>query len=196
MLTKLLIFFGAYLAGSIPFGLIYSTLFKDRDLREHGSGNIGATNVLRNFGWIPGILVLAFDLGKGALPVLVASVLFPGRPLISVLAGISAIIGHIYPIFLKFDGGKGVATSAGVFSVLIPIPFATAIVVFALGVGLTRYMSVGSLSGAVALPLAGGYWYGFTYPAVMAAGALALMVFWQHRANIKRLFNGEEETFF
>jgi glycerol-3-phosphate acyltransferase PlsY len=196
MVIKSLIVLGGYLSGSIPFGLIYSTLFEESDLREHGSGNIGATNVLRNFGWTPGILVLLLDVSKGAGPVLIASSIFPERPVIAVLAGVSAIIGHIYPIFLGFDGGKGVATSAGVFAVLIPIPFVSAIAVFALGVGLTRYMSVGSLAGAVALPLAGTYWYGIFHPAVSAAGALALMVFWQHRENIQRLINGNEETFF
>ncbi len=196
MIIKIMFVTGAYLLGSVPFGLIYSHWFEARNLREHGSGNIGATNVLRNFGWLAGLTVLTCDVLKGAGPVYGAWVVFSDRPIMLLFVGIAAIIGHIYSIFLGFDGGKGVATSAGVFAVLLPKPFLSAVIVFVIGVGITRYMSVGSLAGAVTLPVAGVYWNDILKPAVLAGMALALMVFWQHTENIRRLLRGEEETFF
>jgi len=193
---------GSYLVGSIPFGLLYSKTFESTDLRSEGSGNIGATNVIRNFGWTPGFLVLALDASKGAIPVYGAMVTVPETTMVQdvawfwVLTGIVAILGHIYSVFLGFSGGKGVATSAGVFAVLIPESLLAALLVFGVGVGITRYMSVGSLSGALALPLVAGYFHGFASPPVLAAWILTTVVYWQHSENIKRLLRGEEDTFF
>ncbi|MFB6344156.1 MAG: glycerol-3-phosphate 1-O-acyltransferase PlsY [bacterium] len=186
---------GAYLIGAIPFGLLYSLYVEREDLREEGSGNIGATNVLRNFGWPAGVITLLLDAAKGAVPSYAALTMFPGDPRIWIFVGGSAILGHVFPVYLGFDGGKGVATSAGVFAVLLPLPLAVGLTGFFLAVGITRYMSVGSLIGALLLPGYGTYLYGFTHPTVLGAWVLAFVVYWRHRGNIRRLLNGEEETF-
>lgn len=186
---------GAYLIGAIPFGLLYSLYVEREDLRTEGSGNIGATNVLRNFGWAPGIFTLLLDAAKGALPSYLALRFFPDDPLIWILVGAAAIVGHIFPVYLGFDGGKGVATSAGVFGVLLPIPLIVGLTGFGVMVGLTRYMSVGSLTGALLLPASGCYLYGYEHPVVVGAWVLAAVVYWRHRENIRRLVRGEESTF-
>ena len=196
MRLKLVLLLGTYLVGSIPFGYLYSRYVEGVDVRSQGSGNIGATNVLRNFGWLPGVSVLLLDALKGALPVSLAMSLLPGDHLTWILVGASAILGHVLSIFLYFEGGKGVATSAGVFAVLTPQALVIALAVFAPVVGVTRYMSAGSLTGALTLPLAAGYFLEPTDPIVLGAWVLTIMVYWQHRANIKRLVRGEEETFF
>lgn len=196
MRLKLVLVLGTYLVGSIPFGYLYSRFVEGEDVRAQGSGNIGATNVLRNFGWFPGVTVLFLDAVKGALPVYAATRILPGDHLTWILVGAMAIVGHVFSVFLYFDGGKGVATSAGVFAVLTPEALIIALAVFAPVVGLTRYMSAGSLSGALALPLAAGYFLRPLDPIVLGAWVLTAMVYWQHRENIKRLLRGEEETFF
>lgn len=190
------LFFGlCFLSGSIPFGLIYSLYIEKDDLREKGSGNIGATNVLRNFGWPPGLLILMLDALKGGLPVILGMNYF-GESSIWIAGGILAILGHVYSPFLSFDGGKGVATSAGVFSVLLPVPLMIALGGFGIVVGLTRYMSAGSLTGALLLPLIGGYFKGFGDPVILGAWLLAIVVIWRHRENIQRIIKGEEKTAF
>lgn len=196
MRLKLVLLLGAYLIGSIPFGYLYSRFVEGVDVRSQGSGNIGATNVLRNFGWVPGVTVLLLDALKGVLPVYATTTLLSGDHLTGILVGAAAILGHVFSVFLYFGGGKGVATSAGVFAVLAPQALVLSLAVFAPVVGLTRYMSAGSLAGALTLPLAGGYFLGPTDPIVLGAWVLTAMVYWQHRENIKRLIRGEEETFF
>lgn len=186
---------GAYLLGSIPFGLLYSLYIAGEDLRTEGSGNIGATNVLRNFGWPAGTLTLLLDAGKGAGPSYLAVRFFPDRPAAWILVGGAAILGHVFPLYLGFDGGKGVATSAGVFGVLLPLPLVVGLAAFGIVVGLTRYMSAGSLTGALLLPLSGWYLYGYDHPVVIGAWVLAGMIYWRHRENIRRLWHGEEKTF-
>ncbi len=196
MRIKVVLLLFSYLAGSVPFGLLYSRYIEGQDVREKGSGNIGATNVIRNFGWTPGVLVLLLDALKGALPVYLTVQLVPETPLTWILIGASAIVGHVFSVFLYFDGGKGVATSAGVFAVLVPRAMLISLLVFTCVVGISRFMSAGSLTAALVLPVSGGYLHGYDHPGVVGASVLALVVYWQHRKNIRRLIRGEEETFF
>jgi glycerol-3-phosphate acyltransferase PlsY len=193
----LLFVVGAYLVGGIPFGLIYSRIFQREDLRARGSGNIGATNVLRNYGWFPGLTILFLDALKGAGPV-IGLYYFAGNEavLLGVLTGVAAIAGHIFPLYLKFQGGKGVATSAGVFLVLAPIPVAGAFGAFVLVALISRYISVGSITAAIVFPALSFYMFGITSAITVAAALLGLMIIWRHRENIRRLTNGEEEKFY
>ncbi len=184
----------AYLLGAVPFGLLYSLTLEDEDIRERGSGNVGATNVLRAFGWAPGVITLLLDVLKGLLPAAMA--LRWASAEVAVLAGVAAIVGHVYPVYLRFDGGKGVATSAGVFGLLAPRALLGALVLFLVGVGLTRYMSVGSLLGAVCFPLIVAYFQGPAHPVTLGAGAVVVLIVWRHHANLRRLVRGEEHPFF
>jgi acyl phosphate:glycerol-3-phosphate acyltransferase len=179
----------AYLVGSIPFAFLLSRR-RGVDLRQVGSGNIGASNVLRTSGVRAAILAMVLDGVKGALAVMVAQRLAAG-PAVPVAAGLASVIGHIYPIWLRFRGGKGVATAAGVFAVLTPVSLGVAGGVFLIAVWLTRYISVGSLAGAVALAAAA---LATDAPTVVAAGAaLALLIIlFRHRANVRRLVAGTE----
>ena len=188
----------SYLAGSIPFAAIAGRM-RGVDLRQHGSGNLGATNVFRVLGWKIGIVVFLADALKGALPVL----LLPPRtvsardPLLwAIGCGIAAIAGHVRPIFLGLRrGGKGVATAAGVFFALAPIPMAVTFAVF-VGVVLgTGYVSVGSLVCAVLLPALILLQAGVRSPLFVVSIVVALFVFWTHRSNIGRLRRGEEHRF-
>jgi len=179
----------AYLVGSIPFAFLLSRR-RGVDLRQAGSGNIGASNVLRTTGVRAAILAMVLDGIKGALAVMLAQRLTAG-PAVAVAAGLASVLGHIYPIFLRFRGGKGVATAAGVFAVLTPISLGVAGGVFLIAVWLTRYISVGSLAGAVALAAAAVASDAPTVVAVGAALALLIILF-RHRANVRRLVAGTE----
>ena len=174
----------AYLIGSIPFALILSRRW-GADLRQVGSGNLGAANVMRASGVSAGVLVAALDMAKGAASVWIAARVSDGAEL-PAAAGLAAILGHIYPIWLRFRGGKGVATACGVFSMLTPPAVPPALVLFAATVWLTKYISLGSVLASLALsPLA--YATGSTGPPLVAAcGAAALIVF-RHRSNMARL---------
>lgn len=188
----------SYLSGSVPFAAIAG---KGRgvDLRKYGSGNLGATNVFRVLGWKVGLLVFLADALKGALPVL----LLPPRihsardPVIWAIAcGVAAIVGHVRPVFLKFRrGGKGVATAAGVFFALAPIPMAITFAAFVAVVFASGYVSLGSLVCAVLLPSLLFVTLGARSPTFLVSVVLALFVFWTHRANIGRLRRGEEHRF-
>ncbi|MEO8561466.1 MAG: glycerol-3-phosphate 1-O-acyltransferase PlsY [bacterium] len=188
----------SYLSGSLPFAAIAGKA-RGVDLRRHGSGNLGATNVFRVLGWKVGLLVFVADAFKGALPVL----LLPPRmhnthdPVIwAVACGVAAIAGHVRPVFLKFRrGGKGVATAAGVFFALAPIPMAITFAVFVAVVFASGYVSLGSLVCAVLLPSLLGVTQGARSPIFLVSVVLALFVFWTHRANISRLRRGEEHRF-
>jgi glycerol-3-phosphate acyltransferase PlsY len=189
----------AYLLGSIPWGLIFARIFAKVDIRLKGSGNIGATNVTRQVGVIPGLLTLAGDILKGALPVYLALAAFGpvndvGDIYVSAVA-LAAFLGHLYPIFLKFqDGGKGVATAAGCFAVVSPAAVLAAFAVFILMLLAARRVSVGSLAAAAALPIA--LWITTGSAAMIAAGGiLALFIFVRHRDNLKRLAAGKEPVF-
>ena len=183
----------AYLVGSVPAGYLAGRWARGIDLRDHGSGNLGATNTFRVLGPKLAVPVLLFDLGKGVL----AAGLFPRLDGTDVLAwslayGAAAILGHIFPVFMRFRGGKGVATAAGVFIALSPASAGVAFLVWAAILALGRIMSLASLGGAlalvVALPLLDGR------PALVTLGiAIAAIVIFAHRANISRLLRGEEQ---
>ena len=178
-----------YLVGSIPFAFLLSRK-RGIDLRQVGSGNVGATNVLRTSGVAPAVLAMLLDGLKGAVAVLVAQRLAVG-PATPVAAGLASVIGHIYPLFLRFRGGKGVATAAGMFGVLAPVALGAGAIVFVAAVWITRYISVGSMSGAVALAIAAVI---ADAPFVVSMGAAlaALIILHRHRANLRRLVDGTE----
>lgn len=186
----------AYLLGSVPAAYIAGRALKGIDLREHGSGNLGATNVLRVLGARTAIVVFLFDVLKGALPVLVLSRVVPAttRPeLWAIGYGVAAIVGHVRPIFLLWKGGgKGVATATGVFAALTPLPMLFAFGTFVLVVAATRFVSLGSLCAAVVLPIAILAFEGVHTPVFVISLIVATFVFWTHRANIGRLSRGEE----
>ena len=175
----------AYLIGSIPFALLMARRWNGADLRLVGSGNLGAANVMRVSGVTAGLLVAALDMAKGAGSVWLAERVGAGAAL-PAAAGFAAIVGHIYPVWLRFRGGKGVATACGVFTILTPLAIAPALTIFAAVVWLTKYVSLGSLLASIALPPL-AYAVGSPAPAVIAAlGASAIIVF-RHRSNVLRL---------
>lgn len=192
----------SYLLGSIPAAHIAGRM-NGVDLRKHGSGNLGATNVIRVLGTKIGLAVFAFDMAKGALPValfprLIAPADVPfGDPVIfAILCGVAAIIGHVRPIYLRFGkGGKGVATAAGVFLALAPVQTLLTLLVFGVVLFISGYVSLGSLTSAVALPILLGATVGTRSPLFAISVVVALFVFWTHRANIARLRAGEEHRF-
>ena len=152
-LSFLLVPLVAYFLGSIPFGLVLAKLFGGTDVRKKGSGNIGATNVARVVSPLAGILTLIFDVAKGAAAVLLAERLSNDSATSMTIAAVAALVGHCFPVWLKFKGGKGVATAAGVFLVLSPPAFLGAVILFLLVVIVWRYVSLGSISAAAAMPL-------------------------------------------
>jgi glycerol-3-phosphate acyltransferase PlsY len=178
-----------YLAGSVPFAFLLARR-AGIDVRVAGSGNVGAANVLRTTGAWRGVVVMLLDVAKGASAVLIVS-LAAGGASIAALTGAAAIVGHIYPVWLRFHGGKGVAVAAGVFGILTPIATGIAAALFVLTVWLTRYVSLGSVAATLALPLVA--WWSHAPNAVVAAaaGAGALILF-RHRANLRRLYSGTE----
>ncbi len=195
-LPAVLALLASYAAGSIPSGLWFGLWLRGVDIREHGSRNIGATNTLRVLGKKLGGMTLAFDVLKGLLPVAAAgfvpSPLAPG--LLPVLCGMAAILGHTFSLFLKFKGGKGVATSTGVFLALAPWQTLLAAAVFGLVVWRTRMVSAGSISAAAAL-LAAVLAGGADTPVTVVAVIIAVLVVYKHRANIGRILRGEENRF-
>jgi acyl phosphate:glycerol-3-phosphate acyltransferase len=181
----------AYLIGSIPFGLLLTRAAGAGDLRQIGSGNIGATNVLRTGRKGLALATLVLDALKGALPVWLAYRYF--GPDMAVVAGLGAVLGHCFPVWLKFRGGKGVATAAGVVLTLTPLVGLLAIAVFILIALLTRYVSLASLLGTIAaVPLA--FWLGQFQPGELYL-ALALLITAKHAPNIRRLVTGSELKF-
>ena len=179
----------AYLLGSIPFALILARR-SGADLRAVGSGNLGATNVMRASGVRAGVVVAILDMSKGAVSVWLAARISDGAPL-PAAAGLAAIIGHIYPVWLRFRGGKGVATACGVFSILTPLAVPPALAIFAAAVWLTKYISLGSVLASMALPPI-AYALGSPAPAVIAAAAASAFIVFRHRSNLVRLFTGTE----
>jgi glycerol-3-phosphate acyltransferase PlsY len=180
----------AYLAGSIPFGLLVARA-RGVDVRHVGSGNIGATNVARTLGKKTGALVLFLDAVKGLLPVLGARLLWPDRPELAAAVGLTAILGHVFPVWLKLHGGKGVATGLGVFLALSPISTAIAAVFFFVVYSTKRIVSIGSIAAATVLPIA---MLVRQEPRAHVALAVAvwLLVLVRHQANIRRLLRREE----
>src|SRR5688500_13944751 len=187
-----------YLLGSIPFAYLAGKLTRGIDLREHGSGNLGATNVYRTLGAKIAGVVLALDTLKGALPVLAVLRYAEGDRLLpwAIGAGIAAIVGHARPIFLLWrGGGKGVATAGGVFLALAPIPTLVSMVTWVLVVFLSGCVSLAALAAAVALPVVLLFTAGPRSPLFAVSVFVAVFVFWTHRANIGRLRRGEEHRF-
>ena len=189
----------AYLLGSIPSGLILSKLLGAGDVRKSGSGNIGATNVARVAGPVAGILTLLLDVAKGALAVWLGERFSGYSATILMLAGIAALLGHCYPLWLKFKGGKGVATALGVFLMLSSWAALSALALFILVVLVWRYVSLGSVAAAGAMPLLIYFFWapGHAPPLVIIFGTLfasALVVF-KHDANLQRLVDGTEPRF-
>jgi glycerol-3-phosphate acyltransferase PlsY len=199
MLVWVLLPVAAYLAGSIPFGPLLFRWRTSGDLRGLGSGNIGATNVFRQAGARLGLLTLAADLSKGALPVFMALCLSrsgPGRELLASVSGLAAFFGHLYPLYtLGRGGGKGVATAAGC-ALLFSVPgFLVSLVVFAAAVGISRRASVGSLAAAATLPAALFAWR--AAPEFQVAGLImGIFIWYRHKENLKRLANGSEPALF
>jgi glycerol-3-phosphate acyltransferase PlsY len=189
----------AYLLGSIPFGLLLGKLFGAADIRKAGSGNIGATNVARVAGPLAGILTLLLDATKGALAVLLAARLTNDSAQWMIIAGLCALVGHCFPIWLGFRGGKGVATAAGVFLVLCPLALAGAVILFFLVVLYWRFVSLGSMSAAAAMPLLIYFlWaphHAPPYAVTFGSLAAALLIVYKHDANIQRLVQGDEPKF-
>lgn len=201
----------SYLVGSIPTSIIMSKAVKGIDIRNYGSGNAGGTNVMRVLGWKHGLFVILLDALKGVLAVIVVARLHQGSvpfenatpfddfTLVQIIAGIAAVIGHIWTIFAGFKGGKGIATALGMLMMIVTIDMLVAIGIFFLVVLVSRYVSLGSIIGAVSVPLT--LFVRETYFHVQIPGyatllpfvtAVTLLVLFTHRKNVIRLLNGEE----
>lgn len=189
----------AYLLGSIPFGVILARLFGGTDVRKAGSGNIGATNVARVVGPLAGVLTLILDAAKGAATVLLAERLSNENATWIMIAGFAVLVGHCYPVWLKFKGGKGVATAAGVFAALCPLACLAAVILFVLVVIFWRYVSLGSISAAAAMPLLIYFLWAPHHapPRLITIGTLgvAALVLYKHNGNLHRLVEGVEPKF-
>jgi glycerol-3-phosphate acyltransferase PlsY len=182
----------AYLLGSIPIGFILGA-WAGVDVRKSGSGNVGATNVARVLGKRQGVCTLIADVGKGWVPVFIALQL-GFTPTVAAFVGVAAFLGHLFPVFLKFKGGKGVATALGVFLALAPLATVILIVLFAIVMLVSRTVSLSSMIAAAAAPAV--FWC-FSYDAVLIATSalLAMMIILRHRSNIQRLLAGTEPKF-
>ena len=193
MIQPILWIIFAYLLGSIPVGLVLSKL-KGRDPRTTGSGNIGATNVMRTAGKTLGIITLLGDVAKGFLPVWLAARY--GQPtLVVAVVGIAAFIGHIFPLYLRFKGGKGVATAVGVFLAVSPLSVLIVVVLFVVLLIIFRYVSLGSLAGTALTPIV-LYLLKVSPHFITMAVIMVVLIFWKHRENIKRLWQGTENKVF
>ncbi len=183
----------SYFLGAIPNGYIFTKFIKGKDLRQFGSGNIGATNVARIMGLKYGIFVALLDIFKGYLAVWLAQyLLLPGTSrTIILLVGLLVVIGHDWSVFLKFSGGKGVATTVGVVLRIIPVSLIFFAIIWLIFVILTRYVSLGSIIGSLSIPPV-IYFMNFDYYFFIFTILLALLIIFTHRFNIKRLINGEE----
>jgi glycerol-3-phosphate acyltransferase PlsY len=186
----------SYFLGAIPTSYLVSRGFAKIDLRQQGSGNLGATNLYRVLGWKYAVPVALFDIAKGAIPVLVfARQVSPSR-LFALACGVAAILGHVFSVFVRFRGGKGVATAAGVMLGLTPVALAVAATVWAGVLLLTGYVSLGSIAAAAVLPLAVYWLEDPTSPELLwVAGLIAAGVILLHRRNIERLLKGTESRF-
>lgn len=180
----------AYLLGSIPFGIIVARAFGGVDPRNAGSKNIGATNVVRTAGKAAGMLTLLLDVAKGIAPMLALRLLYP-EPRLMTLTGLAAIAGHLFPVFLGFKGGKGVATAAGVMFVVSPLATILSIAVFIVVVLAKRYVSLGSIISSAAMPVFLSVIPGSRAYVPMGV-AVAVLIIVKHRENIKRLVAGAE----
>lgn len=193
-MTSALLLIGAYLIGAIPTGVIMTKLAGGEDIRQLGSGNIGATNVYRTAGRKLGVITLLGDCLKAVIPLLIADYAFHYQGGALALVGLAAFIGHCFPIYLGFKGGKGVATALGVFLVLSPQSILAALILFILVLWRWRYISLASISAAAAIPFL-ILLFERSLPVFLVSLAIAGIVIWRHRANIDRLRTGTETQF-
>ena len=193
-MTLFLLILAAYLIGAIPTGVILTRLAGGEDIRSAGSGNIGATNVYRVAGRKLGVITLVGDCLKGVIPLLIAQQGFNLPESGIALVALAAFIGHCYPIYLGFKGGKGVATALGIFLVLSPLSVLCILVVFALILWKWRYISLASISAAATIPLL-VLLFESSFALFVATLVIAAIVIWKHRANIERLRSGTENKF-
>ncbi len=186
----------SYLLGAIPTSYVAARVFRGIDLREHGSRNLGATNLYRVLGWRFAVPVGLFDAAKGAIPVLVFAPRISPSQLVALLCGVVAIVGHVFSVFVRFRGGKGVATAAGVMLALTPASLGVAALVWAVLVYATGYVSLGSIAAAAVFPVAVYLLERPDRPEILWVDVLvAAAIIWLHRANIKRLLHGTENRF-
>jgi glycerol-3-phosphate acyltransferase PlsY len=186
----MIVVLAGYLIGSLPLGLLLARGWSGVDPRRVGSGNLGATNVYRTSGWGLGLTVMALDMAKGTGAVLLASRAGAGEGT-TVAAGVAAVLGHVFPVWLRGRGGKGVATACGAFAVLAPLATAASLAAFAVTVAATRVVSAGSLVATLTLPSMAAV--SGTPPAVTAGAAVAAVVIaWRHQGNVRRIWAGTE----
>lgn len=194
-MIPILVLAAAYLIGGIPFGYLLVRLSRGADVRTMGSGNIGATNVLRTTGRPLGVLTLLLDVGKGALAVWLAGRLTNDSTVWMSAAALSVMLGHAFSVFLRFRGGKAVATFVGAFLYLTPLPLFAVLIVFCVVVTVTHYISMGSIVAAASFPLA-VYLISHPGPAVLSSAvAAAIFILWRHGNNMRRIREGNENVF-
>jgi glycerol-3-phosphate acyltransferase PlsY len=189
-MTRIIVVVVAYLLGSIPFGYLIVRRKIGADIRQTGSGGTGATNVSRRAGKTAGVLTLLLDAAKGCAAVVIAQVV-SGDDWVIAAAAIAALVGHIFPVWLGFRGGKGVATGVGIFAVLAPVALLCAGVIFLAIVVTTRYVSLGSIVAAVLIPVF-VWWLSGSQPLLTAAIVAAALIVFAHRGNMKRLASRTE----
>jgi glycerol-3-phosphate acyltransferase PlsY len=190
----------SYVLGSVPFGYILVRLFLKKDIRETGSGNIGATNVARSGAKVLAATTLALDIAKGMAAVWITQKLISPESrgdtqALAAFAGLFVVLGHCFTMWLRFRGGKGVATALGVFLILTPKGAAVALGVFLLVVLITRYVSLGSIIAAITIPVATSYFYRMSFTALAYLAGICLVVIVKHQQNISRLISGTESKF-
>jgi glycerol-3-phosphate acyltransferase PlsY len=183
-----------YLIAAVPTGIVLARVMGYEDVRDKGSGNIGATNVYRVAGKLAGVLTLAGDILKGFLPLLACKTWLAPTSAQLGIACAMAIVGHCYPVYLKFRGGKGIATALGIFLVMSPIAVLGAAIVFGITVATTRFISLGSVLAAMSAPLL-VLMLNQPQPIFLATLFIAALIVWRHRSNIKRLMDGSEDRF-
>jgi acyl phosphate:glycerol-3-phosphate acyltransferase len=194
-LSGILVLIVAYLVGGIPFGLLYARFTAGRDIRKEGSGNIGATNALRTLGRTAFAVTLLLDIGKGVFAVWLADLASQGNILWMSLAALAVIFGHAFSIWLRFTGGKSVASFIGAFLYLTPVPLLACAFVLVVLLAVTRYMSLASIIAVGSLPLACWLILQGPWPVLLASGISAVLVIGRHRGNIQRLRAGTENVF-
>ncbi|MGQ9558599.1 MAG: glycerol-3-phosphate 1-O-acyltransferase PlsY [Desulfurispora sp.] len=187
-MLRLAAIMASYLIGSIPFGYIVARLY-GTDIRQHGSGNIGATNVWRTLGAQPGLLALLGDAAKGALAVYLGRK--TGLPYTELMAGLAAMVGHAWSIYLRFKGGKIIATGLGVMLMLSPLITLWAVLVFVLVVVAFRFVSLGSVCAAISVPVLFRV-YGYSWPYLLFALTIATIAIYKHIPNLRRIASGQE----
>lgn len=185
----------AYLIGGIPFGYLLVRWKTGQDVRAMGSGNIGATNVLRTTGRVAGIVTLILDIAKGFFAVWLMAKASDDSPFWMSLAAIAVVLGHAFPVFLKFQGGKAVASFVGAFLYLTPVPMLATAIVFVISVAVTRMISLSSIVGAVTFPLAVLLILHPPVEVLLAAVAGGAFIIWRHKSNIERIRAGNENLF-